>query len=184
MSWYTVVWIVWILSEIVLNRFMRAKTARKGRDKQSLVIIWITIIVAISLSIITHDKYSLKIFPRPVLREIGLYIIIIGIVIRFWAILTLGRFFTVNLNIKNDHQLVEKGPYKYIRHPSYTGSLLSFFGLGISLNNWFSVIIIFVPVFASFMYRIKIEEQMLLDELGVVYKQYRKRTKRLIPFIY
>jgi protein-S-isoprenylcysteine O-methyltransferase Ste14 len=104
--------------------------------------------------------------------------------IRFAAIRTLGKFFTVDLAIKNDHRLIKNGLYKYIRHPSYTGSLLSFLGLGFSLNNWISLIVIFIPVLISFIYRIHIEEKLLIAQIGLAYTDYMKQTKRLIPLIY
>jgi protein-S-isoprenylcysteine O-methyltransferase Ste14 len=115
---------------------------------------------------------------------LGLFLIIAGVVIRFAAIQTLGNFFTVNLALHNDHLLVTKGLYKFIRHPSYTGSLLSFIGLGLSFNNWLSLIIIFIPILISFIYRINVEEKLLLQQFGQEYINYKKNTKRLIPLIY
>lgn len=100
------------------------------------------------------------------------------------AVRTLGKFFTVDLAIHEGHKLVNKGLYKYIRHPSYSGSLMSFLGFGLSLNNWVSFAITFVPVFISFLYRINIEEQLLLKQEGLNYADYKKRTKRLIPMLY
>ena len=105
-------------------------------------------------------------------------------VVRFIAIRTLGRFFTVNLALHNNHNLIKTGLYKYIRHPAYTGSLLSFTGLGLSLNNWSSLVIIFIPVLVSFIYRINIEEKMLLQLFGEDYNLYKKYTKKLIPLLY
>lgn len=114
----------------------------------------------------------------------GLLLIVIGMIIRYTALRTLGRFFTVNLSIHENHKLVDHGLYKYIRHPSYSGSLLSFLGFSLSLSNWLSMIIIFVPVFISFLCRIRVEESLLLEQFGLKYEDYIKKTKRLIPLIY
>jgi len=124
------------------------------------------------------------IFKSDVMGYLGLLLILSGMIIRIIAIRTLGKFFTVDLGIDNDHRLINKGLYKYIRHPSYTGSLLSFLGLGLSLNNWISLLVIFVPVLVAFIYRINIEEKLLLAQIGPEYSDYKKQTKRLFPLIY
>jgi protein-S-isoprenylcysteine O-methyltransferase Ste14 len=119
-----------------------------------------------------------------VIGYIGLILIISGMIIRFIAIRTLGKFFTVDLGTDKDHFLIKKGIYKYIRHPSYTGSLLSFLGMGLSLNNWISLFVIFVPVLIAFIYRIHIEEKLLVAQTGSEYEDYKKQTNRLFPWIY
>ena len=105
-------------------------------------------------------------------------------IIRFIAIITLGKFFTVNLDIQGNHRLINTGLYRYVRHPSYSGSLLSFLGFGLSLNNWFSLTIIIVPLLVTFINRINIEEKLLQNQFGVYYSDYKKKTKRLIPWLY
>jgi len=79
---------------------------------------------------------------------------------------------------------VAKGIYKYVRHPSYAGSLLSFFGLGIAFSNWLVTLIIFVPILFAFLRRMRIEEDVLRKHFGEAYDQYSKNTSRLIPKIY
>jgi protein-S-isoprenylcysteine O-methyltransferase Ste14 len=96
----------------------------------------------------------------------------------------LGRFFTVNVTIRDDHKLIQSGFYKYLRHPSYTGSLLSFLGFGLSLDNWLSLAIIFLPTLFAFIYRMKVEENVLSEQFGEQYQDYILKTKRIIPFIY
>jgi protein-S-isoprenylcysteine O-methyltransferase Ste14 len=120
----------------------------------------------------------------PWLNYTGLGLMLAGMGIRYMAITTLGKFFTVDVSISDDHKLVTSGLYKYIRHPAYTGSLMTFFGFGLSMNNWVSLIIIFIPVLLAFLFRIKIEESALLSQAGIEYSEYRKHTWRLIPWIY
>jgi protein-S-isoprenylcysteine O-methyltransferase Ste14 len=96
----------------------------------------------------------------------------------------LGRFFTVNVTIRIDHQLIQSGFYKYLRHPSYTGALLSFLGLGLSLNNWFSLVIVFLPTLFAFIHRMNIEENVLAEQFGKQYQDYISKTKRILPFVY
>jgi protein-S-isoprenylcysteine O-methyltransferase Ste14 len=182
---FEIIWICWFLSEILLNRIFRSKkTDSKNFDKNSLRLIWLTIIISITLGVLSKSYLNCPISETSWLRYFGLLIIVAGMILRFIAIKTLGKFFTVDLSIHDSHKLISKGLYKYIRHPAYAGSLLSFFGFALSLNNWISLIIIFVPVLSSFIYRINIEEKMLIEELGLKYNDYKKNTKRLIPMIY
>ena len=111
-------------------------------------------------------------------------LILTGMVMRLVAVKQLGKFFTVDVTIRKGHQLMKNGVYKYIRHPSYTGSLLSFIGYGISLNNYVALATVLIPVVGSFIYRINIEEKALTEQFGQHYSDYKTTTKRLIPFIY
>ena len=109
---------------------------------------------------------------------------VLGILIRWWAIIVLGRFFTVDVQIEADHELVDRGPFHLVRHPSYTGVLLAFVGFGLSLMNWIALVVLIVPIFAAFVYRMNVEEEALSGALGDRYRKYMMRTKRLIPGIY
>jgi protein-S-isoprenylcysteine O-methyltransferase len=73
-----------------------------------------------------------------------------GLILRWWAIITLGRFFTVDVTIEKDHELVERGPFRIVRHPLYTGVFLAFVGLGMSLGNWAALLAILLPIGAAF----------------------------------
>jgi protein-S-isoprenylcysteine O-methyltransferase Ste14 len=117
-------------------------------------------------------------------RTLALGMMVAGILIRWQAILTLGRFFTTRVAIHDDHRLVQTGMYRTIRHPAYAGLLLTFLGLGVSLGNWVSVLVIVVPITAVFLYRIRIEEESLLEEFGGQYREYCRTSKRLVPWIY
>jgi protein-S-isoprenylcysteine O-methyltransferase Ste14 len=182
---FQICWICWLFSEIFLNRVFRSKKTDSGiMDRNSLNLIWITIILSISIGIYSLNWAEFNITNSDILRYIGLVLILSGMIIRFISIRTLGKFFTVDLSIHEKHELINTGLYKYIRHPSYTGSLLSFLGFGLSLNSWISLAIIFLPVTSAFLYRITIEEKLLQSQFGSVYVTYKKHTKRLVPFIY
>jgi protein-S-isoprenylcysteine O-methyltransferase Ste14 len=98
--------------------------------------------------------------------------------------LTLKKYFTVDVTIMDDHRLIRSGLYKYIRHPSYSGLLISALGLGITMVNWLSVIIIFIPQTVMILMRIKEEEIALAKRFGGDFKDYQSKTKRLVPYIY
>ncbi len=80
--------------------------------------------------------------------------------------------------------LVTTGLYKFIRHPGYLGQLIIFMGISISISNWLSILLMMIPVMLGYLYRIKVEEKFMTDQLGEDYKNYQDRTKRIIPMLY
>jgi protein-S-isoprenylcysteine O-methyltransferase len=101
-----------------------------------------------------------------------------------WSIVHRGRFFTVDVAIATDHRVVDTGPYRSVRHPSYAGAILAFVGYGICLGNWVSLLALTVPVARAFLLRIEVEERALSAALGDSYREYASRTHRLLPFVY
>lgn len=178
-------YIIWAFSEIFINRFLRSKAGdKKNQDKNSLAIIWITIVISISLANYIAMSYYIPISMFQIIRYYGLALIVAGIILRLLVISSLGRYFTADVTIRQGHQLKKDGFYKYLRHPSYSASLLSFIGFGISLNNWVSLIIIAAAILFAFIRRINVEEKALTEHFGQEYIDYKKSTYRLIPFIY
>ncbi len=182
---FDVVILLWIISEIALARLKRSGAEASEKDKFSLRVLWTSIVLGITAGVM------LSIYHIGAMREenagvvlIGFALIVIGLVIRWIAILTLWKYFTVDVAIAEDHKLVTFGLYRIVRHPSYTGSLLSFLGLGLVFSNWYSILVIVIPITAAFMYRIKIEESALAAFFGDSYREYSARTKRLIPGIF
>ena len=176
---------LWILSEISLSLFRRSeKSDKKNADKGSLGLIWVIIIIANTLSYNVSGWIHLPLSADLAIRYMGLALIIVGMILRLTIVASLGKFFTVNVTILEDHKLKQDGFYKYARHPSYSASLLSFIGYGVSLNNWISLVIVSAAALTAFMIRIRIEEKTLIDHFGSEYVEYKKKTKRLIPFVY
>ncbi len=110
--------------------------------------------------------------------------VLAGIAVRQWAIAVLGRFFSLAVRVQADHQVVDKGPYRLVRHPSYTGAILSLLGLALSLETWGATLLLAVVFGVAYGYRIHVEEKALITELGTDYVAYMKKTKRLIPFLF
>jgi protein-S-isoprenylcysteine O-methyltransferase len=173
------------LSEAGLLWLKRSGKAAVDADRGSLRKLWVVIGLAVGAAFTCANVLpQLGIGAAGILRPAGITIFAAGVLVRWYAILWLGRFFTVNVAIATDHQLVESGPYSWVRHPSYTGSLLAFFGLGLCLDNWASLAAMIVPVSVVFFSRMRIEEAALLETFGERYRDYMRRTRRLIPFIY
>jgi protein-S-isoprenylcysteine O-methyltransferase Ste14 len=114
----------------------------------------------------------------------GLAMILLGIAFRIWAVASLRSFFSYTVQIKEGHRVVETGPYRFVRHPAYAGSLLTMVGVGFALQSWGAVLLISVVFLAAFGYRVRVEERALIDSLGEEYLSYSKRVKRIIPFVF
>ncbi len=147
--------------------------------------LWLVETVCVACSVMVAYRLPVCVLaPRHLFLVCGICVFVIGLVLRLYSILYLGRFFTINVAIATDHRLIDSGPYRFVRHPSYTGALMLFLGLGLGMGNWLSLVVITVPVFAAFWWRMRIEETALAEALGEPYRIYMKRTKRLIPVIY
>jgi protein-S-isoprenylcysteine O-methyltransferase Ste14 len=172
----------WFLSEIYINIARRSsKMVSDSFDHNSLNIIWFAIILSTALGVYIAITFPMFNETKYLAGEM---LIIAGLILRFFAMFALKKFFTSNISIHHEHKLKTDGIYGLIRHPSYTGSLLSFLGLGFALGNWISILVIFIPVLLAFLHRINLEEQVLVKNFKDEYIQYQKRTRKLIPFIY
>lgn len=118
------------------------------------------------------------------LSGVGLFLAIGGLIFRMWAIKVLGRFFTPKVEIQSDHEIIQSGPYRWIRHPSYTGSLVMALGIAIYFESILSILFVFFGFFGSYIYRIKCEEHTLAENFGEAYRSYRKKTWAILPPIY
>ena len=176
---------VWVASEIALGFVARSGAEASHRDRSSLRVLWISISVSIFIGMfVSHLPIGQMPFDARTLFYAGVALIAIGLMIRWTAILTLRRYFTVDVAIRSDHVVVQRGLYRLLRHPSYAGALLSFVGLGLATGNWLTLAIIVIGSFAGFAYRIRVEEDALRDGLGAAYEEYARHTKRLIPGVY
>ena len=111
----------------------------------------------------------------------GITLMWAGFALRVWSVRTLGQFFTVEVVVDTDQTLVDTGPYAIVRHPSYTGLLVLYLGLGIALDSYLSVAAAVLLPLAAVVNRIGYEERMLLQEMGEPYRAYSARTARLVP---
>ncbi|TRZ53759.1 isoprenylcysteine carboxylmethyltransferase family protein [bacterium] len=185
MTIFIIIWSIWFISEILLNRLFRSGTGdKRNQDRGTLRIIWITIGVANSLGILAAIFIKIPISRIVIVPYIGLVLIIFGMIFRIISILSLGKLFTVDVTIRDNHKIKKNGVYRLIRHPSYLGSILSFIGFGISLNNWISLLIISILVTITMLNRIIVEERILTEQFGIEYLDYMKKTYRLVPWIY
>jgi protein-S-isoprenylcysteine O-methyltransferase Ste14 len=177
---------IYFVSEFLLSatRRGRSQTGTK-QDRSTLRVLWIVIIASITASLFVAGNWKTGALPnRPEFAIVGVTLFALGLVLRWWAIVVLGRFFTVDVVIEKDHEVVERGPFRVVRHPSYTGVLLAFVGWALTLRNWAAILVLLVPIFIAFVRRMNVEEEALRGALGEKYAAYMRRTKRLVPGVY
>jgi protein-S-isoprenylcysteine O-methyltransferase Ste14 len=123
-------------------------------------------------------------FARWPIFIIGVVLMAVGIAIRQWAVALLGKFFTTDVRVHSDQTVIETGPYRWLRHPSYTGLLMTLVGIGLALGNWASLAALTVLPTAGLVVRIRVEERALLDGLGEPYRRFAQSRARLIPGVW
>jgi protein-S-isoprenylcysteine O-methyltransferase Ste14 len=177
--------VIFLVSEIALVVSRHSRSQSKGKDRLTLPLLWLVITISIFAGFYCRAAFPHFRLPYPVsFYSAGLILFVIGLIIRWLAIIQLGRFFTVNVAIAEDHELVTTGLYHYVRHPSYSGTLLTFLGFALCLLNWISLAVIFLPITIAFLWRMKVEEEALRQNFGRRYLEYASATARLAPGIY
>ena len=178
-----------IVGFLLIERFLRSGSKdmkAKNSDKGSTMLVSVVMGVAFVLSILAPLLNWLKIGSIPWLWVgiVGVALGMGGLFIRQSAFRTLGRFFTRTLKEERGHKLVTNGIYRYVRHPGYLSDILIFLGIMLALRNWIAAAYVLVVFSIVYTYRIHAEEQMLIGIFGDEYVRYRKRSKKLIPFVY
>jgi protein-S-isoprenylcysteine O-methyltransferase Ste14 len=171
--------------------YARHSTFRQGAerhpssklDRRSYPIIGIALAVGLAVTVVTFLFGIGGYFPSWV-AAIGVVLLVVGIPVRVWALTTLGRFFTMPITIRADHEIVEAGPYRWLRHPAYTGGFLMAVGVPLILLSPIGLIVTFGALLGAYVYRIHAEEGALISRFGPAYQEYRARTWRLFPWVY
>ena len=184
--------VAWILvalfpvSEVALAMLKRSTpTASSVQDRGSMGVLWSVISIVVVAAIILRSVAAARMhLPTSLRLSLVLCLLGGGLALRWAAILTLGRLFTVDVAVQRGHALLDTGLYRYVRHPSYTGLLLAFAGLGVFFVNWLSLAILLVPIGLALVNRMRIEEAALHQAFGPAYAEYCARTKRLVPGVY
>jgi protein-S-isoprenylcysteine O-methyltransferase Ste14 len=186
-SFLVVSLLIWRVMEasVDIRSLKRLRAGARRQDQGSHVVLIILITLGILLSLLVSFKVPATAIPfaHSFLFWSGIVLMYAGMALRFYAIHVLGTFFTTDVAISPQQSVIETGPYRFIRHPSYTGVLILLLGFGFCLTNWLSLLVLMGCALMGFRYRIHVEEQVLLKQLGQPYQEYMRHTKRLIPFV-
>jgi protein-S-isoprenylcysteine O-methyltransferase Ste14 len=183
--WSWLYW-AWVASEVLIAIFTRTRRgAGEVKDRGTQLLLWVAILGSITIAMwISH------VVPAPMfgkahwLRLTGLLILVLGLAIRWAAILNLGSAFSANVAIRDAQRVRTTGLYRYVRHPSYLGLVMIFLAIGVYSRNWISLAVVVLLPTLALLYRIRVEETALREAFGEQYVAYSRSTKRLIPGIY
>jgi protein-S-isoprenylcysteine O-methyltransferase len=180
--------LIWCIPEALgmfKQRAMVARTEAVVQDRGSMGILiglqWIGLTVCLTFGWIVRSA-AISWQPAAIFR-LGILVILLGVVLRWHAIRTLGHYFTRDVAVSANQHLVRRGPYRFVRHPAYSGTFLTMLGVGLAMTNWASLLVLCVCVLLGHLYRVRIEEKALVQAIGEPYIAYMRHTKRFIPWV-
>lgn len=162
------------------------KADNKDRGTKWLLYLNFIACIMISFYFVSHaapDAVRKVVFPSYV-ADVGIILIICGIIIRIKSVLTLKKFFTLNVQTAKEQHLITSGLYRKIRHPAYSGSIVSLLGVALSLRSVISTCLVLVCCVVCYQVRIKVEEKALQEQFPEEYAAYKKHTYKLFPYIF
>jgi protein-S-isoprenylcysteine O-methyltransferase Ste14 len=174
---------VWVMLELRQSIIHRPEAAKANWGSEVLFRL-IVAAGALGAGLLSAVAPSATIQPAAVADWIGLLLFWGGISLRLWSIRTLGRYFTVVVQTSRDQPVITAGPYRVLRHPSYTGLLLILMAVGLFIGNWLSLVSLTVAVAGGLVFRIRVEERALMQNLGDGYRAYAATHKRLVPLVW
>jgi protein-S-isoprenylcysteine O-methyltransferase Ste14 len=182
---FFIVYALWLFSELVVGGIL-PRSRRRGapiryEDKSSRTLIALSTFLSLTIAFL-FALSGIASLPSGAFY-LGIGLMVAGILLRQWSIAVLGRYFSRTVGVQEGQAVVDWGPYRLVRHPAYTGSLLTIIGLGFVLQSWGAVIVLIAFFGVAFGYRIHVEEEVLTSKLGDEYVAYVKKTKRLIPYV-
>lgn len=175
--------ILWITIEFLVGKRTDAngRTAREWTQPLIMGVVLLSLVLAAVLA--EHQVAPLPGSPWWPLA-LGLVLLWSGVAFRLWSVRTLGHFFKMAVVVQDDHRVIDHGPYRWLRHPSYTGALVTNAGIGLAFGDLASVAVMVLLPLIAFLIRIRVEERLLLRELGEEYAAYSRRTARLLPGLF
>lgn len=171
---------LWILSRDI--RRFSGRTVDRGSFLGFVICIPSALAIAFDVAP-RHPGWAIA-GAGPALFWIGIALTWAGMAFRLWAVLTLGAFFRTSVVVQEGHQLVTAGPYRWLRHPSYTGVIVTMTGLGLALGNWVSLAAMAILPTVAIVWRIHVEERALAEKFGDSYRDFRKSRSAVIPAIW
>jgi protein-S-isoprenylcysteine O-methyltransferase Ste14 len=179
-----IVAMAWGMMELSHASSTRAGTTRADGGGRRLTVVPVVVAASVMLYLAPHIVPAAAIRPGAAAFAVGMVVLLGGLVLRGWSIKTLGEYFTGRVMVSADQLVITAGPYRLLRHPSYTGLLLACAGVGLASANWVAVAAMVVLPLAAVLWRIHAEERALLGTLGDRYRGYAAQHKRLVPLVW
>ena len=175
----------WTGLEVVIAIATRTRRSKGGvHDRGTQLLLWVVIVFSFFAAGWASVSALEMPFSHYTLHLVAIALIVLGLVVRIVAIVTLGKAFSANVAIRSSQSLQRSGLYSVVRHPSYLGMEIIFLSVGVGSHNWGALAVMVVLPTAAVLYRIHVEEIALRSAFGAEYEEYAKTTKRLIPGVY
>jgi protein-S-isoprenylcysteine O-methyltransferase len=183
---FTISYAAWLLVEIWVFSRDRRKAEGEVVDRGSLLTIGLAVVGSMIVSfwaaaVLQQATISTA---QSLVFSAGIGLMWSGLGLRLWAISTLGRFFRTTVVVQDQHRLISSGPYRLLRHPAYSGSILTMIGLGLALDNWVSLAAMLLGAALAYLWRIRAEEAALGARFGDAYVDYRRGTWAVFPGVW
>jgi len=182
---FTVLLVTWVVFETVMRVLQRLRaTGPDTRDPSYFVLLPALVAAVVAAEVL--GRRGRLLWPGGLVWPVvaGLVLMAAGIGLRAWSIVTLGRFFQYQIKVQPGHQLVTRGPYRYVRHPSYTGIAMVLAGIALASGDVWSLLAVAVLGGAGLAVRIRAEERQLTQALGAEYERFAAGRKRLVPGVW
>lgn len=182
---FTVAIAAWGMMELS----QRSQPSREGATKISgiggrLVALACVIATTVVVNLTPRVFPAAAIRPGAVAFAAGMVVLLAGLALRGWSFKALGQYFTHTVMVSSDQPVIACGPYRVLRHPSYTGIILAAIGIGLASANWADLVGLLLLTLTALLWRIRIEEAALLTTLGDRYRAYAAQHKRLVPLVW
>jgi protein-S-isoprenylcysteine O-methyltransferase Ste14 len=180
------VFVTFVLLELRIRVRSRLNRSGSPEDRDSLVAVWLFVSGGLLAAFVLASSARGAAIgsARWPLFVIGVVLMAAGIVIRQWSVAVLGRYFTVDVRVHPGQTVVDTGPYRWVRHPSYTGLLVTVLGIGLALGNWAALAVLVVVPTVGLVIRIRVEERALIEGLGEPYRRFAATRAHLVPWIW
>ena len=179
-------YICWLCMELwVISRDRRrfsGRTADRGSFLGFVIAIPTSLIIAFNATFRLPQLHIA--FGQPALSWLGIVMIWSGMAFRLWAIVTLGAFFRTSVVVQDGHKLVTAGPYRWFRHPAYTGVIVTVVGLGLALGNWVSLAAMAILPTLAIAFRMRVEERALAEQFGDAYRDFCRTRRAVLPVVW
>jgi protein-S-isoprenylcysteine O-methyltransferase Ste14 len=174
------------LPEWIGTFFQNPEKSAVRRDRGSYALILVSMCAGIFLAffVVSAVPEATITWKQPLVFWTGIVLMLAGAAFRWYAIKVLGRFFTRSVATRAGQYVVDTGPYRLIRHPSYTGAMVTILGMGLAMTNWLSLVLLALGTLIGYEYRVRVEERALCEGIGDSYREYMLRTKRFVPHVW
>lgn len=174
---------LWIIQFLLFKDQQGKKEDRTSKDI-SLPLLQAGVLLCIFVSFLFANLYRLE-TENTILRQLSIFLLLIGIIIRYWAYYVMKDYFTRTIHPHKDRPLISYGPYRFARHPFHVGIFLITLGLCLFICAHIVAVLIVFPIMGSILhYRMSLEEQLLSQKYGEIYSGWCRHRFRLFPFLY